>query len=625
MSVPSGHPTGVAPHGESHLAILRKFRPDGGRRVDAVVVPTARGAAHLLDAGRLAAELGAVLLALCSACSRAAEAAAVLDGVAGLQWHAVDIPSDYRHPLLPPARDAGETGRASLSRKRNLGLLVARMVGWETLLFLDDDIRGVDATIVRLAAGGLGPAAAVGLTVERFPDNSVVCHANRLGGGAQTVFVSGAALLVDVMADDLGHFPTVYNEDWLFLYDALQAGRVRREGVVRQLRYDPFARPRRAAEEEFGEVLAEGLVAHIEAGGGDVPLNTGYWDEFLQRRAAFLARTRSRVAASRPSPRRMQALRSLRAAADRLARIDPADCVGFLRQWRLDRADWRARLATMARAEGVVPALLRLGLDRHHVGRLGTGTPARGIAVIVPGFLDGSASPAHRSMTGQLTSAGLRAVPLDLRGSDGRPGAPVTVGPSEHLDDLDSLLDLHVGDGGGMVAVVGHCYGGWLAGLLAARDPRITHVVALMPTRCFLWPDDYDEGRDRWRRRGELLVSSPVPGTQVLKAVRLPHALVIDALRHDLPAALRDLRIPILFVAGSDDETVPAASVQRLYGECGSPAKEIVVLAGVQHDYRDHPDQLARVQDAVLDWLGRPALSAPPTPTVSPVSAAGCS
>lgn len=588
----------AAPHRESHLHLLTEATAEGTTLVDAVIVPTARGADHVRHAAQVAAQLHAVLLVLCSAASRAADIADAVAPVGTLRWYAVDVSADHEHPLLPPLRNRpGVGGRASLSRKRNLGLLVARMLGWRTVLFLDDDIRDVDADLVQLVAGGLNTASAVALAVEDFPDNSVVCHANRLGGGDQTVFVGGAALLIDVGAEDLGFFPTVYNEDWLFLFDALTARRVRREGGVTQLRYDPFADPRRAAQEEFGDAIAEGLLAHLERGGHGVPLDPAYWAHFLRRRAAFIRRTVNRVAGVGAHPRHRAALGALAAAAARCAEIRPVEIVEFLREWRADLHAWHARLAQVELAPGVPAALRRLGLG----GVVGAVLHDVDAAIIVPGFLDGPANPAHRALADALAAAGLRTAVFEPRGRPNVPGEPFTHDATAHLADLAALLDDHAAHGR-RVVLVGHCYGAWLAGLLAARDDRVSEVVALMPTRCFVWAEDHRPDRDRWAQRGELLLSYPEPGGATLSAVRLPHSLVIDALRYDLPADLAALPQPILFVAGTEDEVVGVGSVERLHAECGSPDKQLHVL-DVRHDYREDPAQIEQVNRCVLAWL----------------------
>lgn len=69
-----------------------------------------------------------------------------------------------------------------LSIKRNLGLVIARMRGWERLMFLDDDIQDVSNTHVAALAAALDNHNVSVLIPDKYPDNSVACHANRLGG-----------------------------------------------------------------------------------------------------------------------------------------------------------------------------------------------------------------------------------------------------------------------------------------------------------------------------------------------------------------------------------------------------------------------------------------------------------
>ena len=65
-----------------------------------------------------------------------------------------DLPGGYTHEssgsaLLASSREASpgiaENPNGDLSIKRNLGLLLARMLGWERIFFMDDDIRDVHA------------------------------------------------------------------------------------------------------------------------------------------------------------------------------------------------------------------------------------------------------------------------------------------------------------------------------------------------------------------------------------------------------------------------------------------------------------------------------------------------
>ena len=116
------------------------------------------------------------------------------------------------------------------------------------------------ATLTRLAVQ-LETHPIAGMVCRRFADNSVVCHARRLAGFDQDVFVSGAVLGVNCSYLPLPFFPDIYNEDWFFFAEAAARQRLAKVGEARQAEYDPYLRPTRAGHEEFGDLLAEGLYA----------------------------------------------------------------------------------------------------------------------------------------------------------------------------------------------------------------------------------------------------------------------------------------------------------------------------------------------------------------------------
>lgn len=354
----------------SHSSLLSAARPGPPRPVDAVVVPAARPARHLWAAARVAGALGAPLLVLCSREARAAE---VVEEV-GHPVEAVDLPPDYEHPLLDLATSRATEPAAArlgdLALKRNLGLLLARLAGWRTVLFLDDDVVALGPGPVRRAGRALTGADVVGLAVIDYPDNSVVCHAHRLAGRSQDVFVGGSALLVDTERVR-SFFPRVYNEDWLFLLDAVWAGRVTRVGVVRQLPYDPFADARRAQDEEFGELLAEGLMwlSHRMPGDRRGVLDAAgaehWWRDALRRRRAEIARTAAVIERSDGAVGPAGVLAALAAAERRRAGIPASALAAYVRTWRADRRRWAARIDDLRGAGSPRQALQRIGLLSH--------------------------------------------------------------------------------------------------------------------------------------------------------------------------------------------------------------------------------------------------------------------
>jgi hypothetical protein len=360
--VHSGDHRGVLAHPAAREAISLK--------VGAIIVPSARPARYVRHAFRLAKQVGSPLLVLCSHECRAQD---VVD-----EWKrsridveivAVDLPSTPLHQM--PIFTTSELLNTTAFRrdndtwlKRNIGLAIARMVGWSGVVFLDDDIRVADPADLRRAVGQLEDPEidAVGLDVGGFPDNSVVCHANRYTGGVQKTFVGGGALAVPAHKSD-SFFPNIYNEDWFFLFGAAGLRRVAMTGKARQRPYDPFADPDRARAEEFGDTMAEGILTLIERGGRLIHADIEFWHRYLRTRRGLIAQIGHKARKSMmDSDRCDRMLASLDAAMEFSLLIEPGLCVEYLRRWIADGTVWRARLAELPTSVSPDVALKTLDL-----------------------------------------------------------------------------------------------------------------------------------------------------------------------------------------------------------------------------------------------------------------------
>ncbi|HTI26646.1 MAG TPA: hypothetical protein VL652_37020 [Kutzneria sp.] len=369
--------TAEALHHDSHRRLLASAAAPsvGLGEVDAIIVPTARTAAHLQSAVELAAKLRCTLVTLHSQRSSAARLQAMADANC-VDTVAVDM-RFVRADVLPNFRTTSLLASTPFARgkdtssKRNLGLLLARLAGWQRVVFVDDDIRIADAQHLTDAVRLLHRFDGVGLTIAGFPDNSVVCHAHRKTGGDQDTFLGGGALAVNTSACD-SFFPDVYNEDWFFLLDDTHLRPVATtRGVAFQRRFDPFATEDRARSEEFGDCLAEGLFYLLDQGKQVQDANVEHWRAFLEDRRRFISDILGRVDRADLEPAERSRIKSaLRAARERCSLITPELCVHYLTAWRVDRARWRHHLdthASMVRRIGapdIDNALAVLGFDR---------------------------------------------------------------------------------------------------------------------------------------------------------------------------------------------------------------------------------------------------------------------
>jgi hypothetical protein len=350
---------------------------NGELGLDAIIVPASRPATNLDHAVTLARAAHCQLVILCSQGLRSADVQEFLADRSFRGAIVIDIPAGYSHDLLhfrelltisaelPPQCGFYVT---DLSIKRNIGLVLAKMLGWQRIFFLDDDIRDIAFPDLQTTVDMLGSFSAAGMRVTDFPDNSIACHASRMTGGFQDVFISGAALAVNC-EESVGFFPDVYNEDWFFFFDAASEGQLGSSYCeATQLVYYPFADAQRAAWQEFGDVLAEGLYAllHLDLDIGQA--TTEYWTVFLDARRHFLETTLSRADGAQPDMRD-EIITSLQSALKCLSGITPDLCARYVRLWRQDLVAWKRRMAVIHAMPSVNAALAELELKTAPIDR----------------------------------------------------------------------------------------------------------------------------------------------------------------------------------------------------------------------------------------------------------------
>lgn len=360
-------------HHPSHRGLLRRLVPlPIHREIDAIIVPTIRHARVLRDAFRLGRDLGKPVVAISS--RRWSRLGEVLDLAVSSGTHVIAVDANHTMALPSFVTTAlrNQHRFSDLSLKRNIGLALARMQNWQSILFLDDDIVGLHAEDVRAAAGHLTRFPVVAVENVGFSDNSVVCHAlrrvQRSIGVVQESFVGGGAMLVAPWRVE-SFFPDVYNEDWLFmlgiLHEAERGTRIAVSGTMAQLPYDPYADPDRARYEEFGDTLGEGVFALLD---DNQPMTSAldyqYWLDFLHDRGSLLQKISAALLNHDlpPAHGTTSAVQSIRAAQGRHKTIRANDCVRYIEAWLEDLVVWRKFQANLPHYASAPDALRALGL-----------------------------------------------------------------------------------------------------------------------------------------------------------------------------------------------------------------------------------------------------------------------
>jgi hypothetical protein len=354
-------------HHASHTQLLRSVRAGDVRpgRVEAVIVPAARPVDCLRGAMRLASELDAPIVALCTGSASATQAVA-LGRNSGAHTVAIDVHGAdnlvpaFRTTALLAGTEFWSTTDVSL--RRNLGLLIAKVAGWSRILFLDDDISRLDPADAQAAATLLDDHAAVGLQNIGFPDNSVVCHAYREVGEQQDEFIGGGALAVDPCRTT-SFFPRIYNEDWLFLLGDEGPGRLAVTGEMHQRAFSPYADPGRARREEFGDCIGEGLYWLLDSGLGVDAADVAFWRDFLLRRRRLLVHVLHRARSLPAGGERDRLIAAVEAAHAAGFSITPKLCLDYVSAWRADLKVWRDHTAGLTTRPAIEDCMTQLGLD----------------------------------------------------------------------------------------------------------------------------------------------------------------------------------------------------------------------------------------------------------------------
>jgi hypothetical protein len=363
----------------SHDRLLDSSRHSADRaQLNAILVPTNRPVGMLSECIGLALDTSIPLIVVCS--KRVNKDQVINEARRkNVEVFAVDLPPHPTNPLdgisFKTSTDEDLLAASSgltrdLSMKRNLGLVIARMLGWRRLMFLDDDIFDVSKEDMEALAAGLDDHNVSVLIPDEYPDNSVACHAYRLGGGQQGKFASAGAMGVRCDRGDLAFFPNIYNEDWFFFSEEAASKKIARVGASRQREYDPYEDPQRAVKEEFGDLLAEGLYARLDAGLDILGVDVAYWTGFIESRGHFLNRV-AELLSQHPDGkldneegRKVRAAQvSIREAQRQLKRVGPELCQKFIDLWQADQVEWQRYLSEVPHFDSVESALEYLGLD----------------------------------------------------------------------------------------------------------------------------------------------------------------------------------------------------------------------------------------------------------------------
>lgn len=152
-------------------------------------------------------------------------------------------------------------------------------------------------------------------------------------------------------------------------------------------------------------------------------------------------------------------------------------------------------------------------------------------------------------------------------------------------------------------ALAGHSLGGISTALYAENYPERVLAVAPISTvvsgELSMEIPSRKTSFEEWERTGwKVSESESQPG--VIKRLKWSH--VADRLKYNLLPKAANLSMPVLLIVGDKDEGTPPEHQQLLYDAIPSDKKELHVIEGAPHTFRE-TEHLKQVKDIFLNWI----------------------
>jgi len=222
------------------------------------------------------------------------------------------------------------------------------------------------------------------------------------------------------------------------------------------------------------------------------------------------------------------------------------------------------------------------------------------LAILCPGYLDTKDYQHLLKLAEALCEKGYVVVRFDPSGTWESGGDIADYTITQYLTDIKSVVDFMLAQKPyEKVLLGGHSRGGQMSLLYAARDPRITLVLGIMPSHGPIT----GERRIKWEQAGVSTSSRDLPTNRNQKReFRVPFTHVLDRDKYDAVSDVKNIHAPILFVAGALDDLVPPEEVKEIFDSASGP-KKFLLLENIGHDYRLNNNEVAMVNTKIMEQL----------------------
>jgi pimeloyl-ACP methyl ester carboxylesterase len=222
------------------------------------------------------------------------------------------------------------------------------------------------------------------------------------------------------------------------------------------------------------------------------------------------------------------------------------------------------------------------------------------LAILCPGFLDSKDYKHLVGLSEELSKKGYTVIRFDPTGTWESEGDISDYTVTQYLEDIRSVLEYALKENPyTKILVGGHSRGGQLAVLYAARDPRVSLVLGIMPSSGPI----KGQRREEWEKSGINISQRDLPDNKdEKKEFRVPFHHVLDRDLYDAVGDAKKIKVPMVLIAGELDELVPPEDVEEIYDNANEP-KKFITIAGIGHNYRHSDEEVKMVNEKILEQL----------------------
>lgn len=218
------------------------------------------------------------------------------------------------------------------------------------------------------------------------------------------------------------------------------------------------------------------------------------------------------------------------------------------------------------------------------------------LAILCPGYLDTKDYPHLASLSHDLCNNGFISLRFDPTGTWESEGEIEDYNISQYLLDIESILNhMNLQKRYKTILLGGHSRGGQVSVLYAAEDPRITHVLGIMPSHYPIKPEKVE----KWKTAGIKTSHLDIPGSHYSRTFDVPFSYVVDRDQYNTLSAIQKIKAPIFLIAGENDRISTPKEVYELYSHA-KDLKGFVELPDMAHNYRLNNDDIRRINKTIL-------------------------